>query len=356
VRSELETRARGRHAKSSTRFKKAKSTKDVADQSPTTRSPSSINPTPIETSLPTQLTAARPAATGPSVQPRATQSVATEQSATKAVANEEAAARELATQMFLTQQPEAQASARSAIDFQPAKAKAKPKTKTPRAPRGAKSQKGAHSKSSSKARRYMVLAGGPDDIAAVDLKSGALARLRVSWPEALPPLQPFDLIDAVLAPDPERDDMAHPEAVSVSGLPELAGSASKRFARRQLRALVAPSERHLLGFAGSAAPYWEFRGMRPSLALVSPALGPLLFRRQTDDTTWARFGWARNDNWLPVEDPRAISSLWTARRNKLTGKDLAGALGFRPRYLLVALSPPRDGHCYKTVVAMLPRP
>jgi hypothetical protein len=203
----------------------------------------------------------------------------------------------------------------------------------------------------------MVLASGPDDVCAVDLRTGALVRLRVGaqvGPRA--DLKAFDLIDAELAADPERDDLAHPEAVSITGFPQVVGSAPKRQARRYLRSLVAPIERHLLGFAGSAAPYWEFRGMRPSLALVTPSLGPLLFRRQTDDTTWARFGWARNDNWLPVEDPRATECLWSTGRDRLTGKDLAGALGFRPRYLLVALTPPRAGHCYKTVTALLPRP
>jgi hypothetical protein len=225
-----------------------------------------------------------------------------------------------------------------------------------RAKRSAGPRKAARTKAPSRTRRYMVLAGGPDDIVGVDQTTGAWTRLRVVWPADRPRLQPFELIDAELAEDPERDDMAHPEAVSVAAIPEIVGKTSKRSARRQLKALVAPTERNLLGFAGSAAPYWEFRGMRPSLALVTPALGPLLFRRQTDGTTWARFGWARSDNWLPVEDPKAIAGLWATQRPKLTGKDLAGALGFRPRYLLVALSPPRDGHCYKTVLAMLPRP
>ncbi len=207
------------------------------------------------------------------------------------------------------------------------------------------------------ARRYMVLASSPDDIVGVDMRSGAMARLRVTpFAEQRSELKAFDLIEANLSADPERDDLAHPEAVSVTGFPEVVGSAPKRQARRRLRALVAPNERHLLGFAGSAAPYWEFRGMRPSLALVAPALGPLLFRRQTDDTVWARFGWSRSDNWLPVEDDRSISCLWAAGREKLTGKDLAAAIGFRPRYLLVALTPPRVGHCYKTIVALLPRP
>ncbi|MFZ0664875.1 MAG: hypothetical protein WAM97_03910 [Acidimicrobiales bacterium] len=235
-----------------------------------------------------------------------------------------------------------------------------PETTKPSAPesskRGANPVRGSHSKAPSRTRRYMVLAGGPDDIVGIDQTTGAWTRLRVMWPADRPRLQPFELIEVELAEDPERDDMAHPEAVSVASMPEVVGKASKRSARRKLKALVAPTERNLLGFAGSAAPYWEFRGMRPSLALVCPALGPLLFRRQTDGTTWARFGWARSDNWLPVEDPKAIAALWATQRPKLTGKDLAGALGFRPRYLLVALSPPRDGHCYKTVLAMLPRP
>jgi hypothetical protein len=184
-----------------------------------------------------------------------------------------------------------------------------------------------------------------------------MARLRLTnlRPDSTE-LKPFDLVDAELATDPERDDLAQPEAITLAGFPEHVGTAPKRWARRRLRALVAPTERHLLGFAGSAAPYWEFRGMRPSLALVTPSLGPLLFRRKTDDSTWVRFGWSRNDNWLPVEDPRATACLWSTGRDRLTGKDLASALGFRPRYLLVALTPPRAGHCYKTIVGLLPRP
>ncbi len=206
--------------------------------------------------------------------------------------------------------------------------------------------------------RYMVLASGPDDVAAIELRTGAFVRLRTGIfdDSVRSDLKLFDLVDAQLASDPERDDLAHPEAVTITSFPEHVGTAPKRWARKKLKALVAPTERNLLGFAGSAAQYWEFRGMRPSLALVAPSLGPLLFRRKTDDTTWVRFGWSRSDNWLPVDDPRAIASLWASGREKLTGKELASALGFRPRYLLAALTPPREGRCYKTVVALLPRP
>jgi hypothetical protein len=42
-------------------------------------------------------------------------------------------------------------------------------------------------------------------------------------------------------------------------------------------------------------------------------------------------------------------------RNRLSGRPLARGLGHRPHYLLVALAPPRNGHCYKTLGAVLPR-
>lgn len=205
--------------------------------------------------------------------------------------------------------------------------------------------------------RCMVLACTPEDTVAVDLGSGAMVRLRIAWGEDRPPdLSPFDVVDAVIAADPERDDLAQPEAVTVTGVPAALGALRKRQARQILRSLVIPNEQHLLGFPGTSAPYWEFRGMRPSVAVVVPNRGPLLFRRREDDTVWARFGWPRSDNWLPVEDPRGLAALQRARRDRLSGKDLAGALGYRPYFLVVTLSRPRDGHCYKIVAAMLPRP
>jgi len=206
--------------------------------------------------------------------------------------------------------------------------------------------------------RCMVLATTSEDTAAVDLDSGALVRLRTDPGRQLDaPVAPFDVVDVAWAADPERDDLAQPEAVTVAGVPSAVGTIGGRRARQLMRHLVVPTEQHLLGFPGSSAPYWEFGGMRPSLAVVVPSRGPLLFRRiEEPDTVWARFGWPRSDNWLPVEDPHAVATLGASRRDRLSGKDLANALGFRPHYLVVALSRPREGYCYKTVAALLPRP
>jgi hypothetical protein len=202
----------------------------------------------------------------------------------------------------------------------------------------------------------LVLACHPEDTTGVDLASGAMVRVRVVWPEEHhPDLEPFDVVETQLAEEPERDDLAQPEAVTAVGLPRHLGTLHGRSVRQLLGQLSAPIEEHVLGFPGAAAPYWEFRGFRPSLALIEPTKGPVLFRRIGDRTTWVRFGWGRSDNWLPVEDPHLERALDVARRDRLQGKDLAAALGFKPTYLVAAVSSPRDGHCYKTVRALLPR-
>jgi hypothetical protein len=204
--------------------------------------------------------------------------------------------------------------------------------------------------------RLLVLACTDDDTTAVDLSSGALIRLRVTWPENhAPDLAAFDVVEAKLADDPEHDDLAHPEAVTAAGLPRQVGTLRGRRVRHMLQRLAAPPDGPLLGFPGPAAAYWEFRGHRPSAALVVPTRGPQLIRRPTDGSTWVRFGWQRDDVWLRVEDRHAVRALDAARRERLAGKALETALGFAPQYLLASLSRPRDGHCYKVCTAVLPR-
>jgi hypothetical protein len=201
----------------------------------------------------------------------------------------------------------------------------------------------------------LVLSCTLEDVTALDLASGALVRLRVPWPdEHLPDLAAFDVVEAELARDPERDDLAQPEAATLSDLPRRIGTLRGRRVRHRLHAATAPERGHLLGFPGPSAPYWEFRGARPSVALIVPGYGPQLLRRQADGSVLVRFGWEREDVWLPLVDVTALRALRTARSDRLSGKQLATALGFRPHYLLTALSAPIDGHCYKLCTAILP--
>jgi hypothetical protein len=202
----------------------------------------------------------------------------------------------------------------------------------------------------------LVLSSTIEDTTVVDLATRTVMRVRVPWPEGHEPdISTFDVVEVTLAEDPERDDLARPEATTVADLPRHVGTLRGRHLRKLLRRLVATPDGPLLGFPGPSAPYWEFRGFRPSVALIEPTRRPQLIRRQADGTTWVRFGWDRDDVWLPVEDRNAARALDAARRERLSGKSLSTALGFEPQYLLVTVSPPRDGHCYKVCAAVLPR-
>ncbi len=202
----------------------------------------------------------------------------------------------------------------------------------------------------------LVLGSTNESTTVIDLASHAIVRWRVPWPEGVETdLAVFDVVEGQLAADVERDDLAQPEAVTLADLPRRLGTYRGRRVRHWLEQLASPADGPLFGFRGPSAPYWEFRGERPSVALIAADRGPQLLRRHDDGSTWVRFGWFGDDVWLLCEDQHAIRTIEATRRSSLSGKDLATALGFRPTYVLTTLSRPLDGHCYKSCTGLLPR-
>ena len=202
----------------------------------------------------------------------------------------------------------------------------------------------------------LVLGSTNESTTVVDLASQTIVRWRVPWPvNYQTDLTAFDVVEAELAADLERDDLAQPESVTIADLPRRLGPYRGRRVRKWLAQLASPADGPLFGFRGPSAPYWEFRGERPSVALIGADRGPQLLRRSDDGSTWVRFGWFGDDVWLLCEDEHAIRAIEATRRSSLSGKDLASALGFRPTYVLTTLSKPIDGHCYKSCTGLLPR-
>lgn len=202
----------------------------------------------------------------------------------------------------------------------------------------------------------LVLGSTNETTTVVDLASQTIVRWRIPWPEDfVTDLAVFDVVEGQLAFDIERNDLAQPEAVTLADLPRRLGSYHGRRVRKWLEQLASPADGPLFGFRGPSAPYWEFRGERPSVALIAADRGPQLLRRSDDGSTWVRFGWFGDDVWLLCEDAHAIRTMEATRRSSLAGKDLATSLGFRPTYVLTTLSQPIDGHCYKSCTGLLPR-
>jgi hypothetical protein len=203
--------------------------------------------------------------------------------------------------------------------------------------------------------RLLVLAERPDEYLAVDVDSGAFVRAHGTTETDTGPSHILDVIKVELADNEHASDLSQPEAVTMAGPARPARRVRRGRVKRYLRALVAPKGEPLLGFPASATPYWTLNGTRPSLALITPDDGLTVTRRQPDDTLWARFQWDAGLYHLPVDDARLSTAFADGRRVRLAGRALSHTLGHRPHYLLVALAPPRNGHCYKTLVAVLPR-
>lgn len=213
--------------------------------------------------------------------------------------------------------------------------------------------------------RVLVLASGPGRCTGIDVASGAFVRGR--WASAADPeAPPYRLADAVIAADEAPPDPACPEDVLLERPPQPAGRLPRRRTEHYLRALEAPPGLPLLGFRGPAIPYWQVPGTHPSLALLRPTRGPQLAiaSGQPDDAghgpalpaARARFQWGGLEHSLPVADPRLVTLALATGRHRLSGDALARAVGYRPRYILVALTGPEGGHCYKSVATFLPPP
>jgi len=197
-----------------------------------------------------------------------------------------------------------------------------------------------------------VLAEEPDGCVAIDLESGAF--VRAIHPPVADDASPaaLDVVTAEIAAPFDPPDAARPEAVHLTAAPTRSGRLTPRRAERYLTPLLHPPHGPLLGFAGVAVPYWTLSGDRPSVTLVTPAIGP--------EVRWGpagyecRFAWQGTVLQLPLGDRRLAATLWRQGVDRCAGRELASYLGHRPRRLLVVLTPPSDGYCYKQVSALLP--
>lgn len=124
----------------------------------------------------------------------------------------------------------------------------------------------------------LLLAPAPDWVA-LDLATGALLRSSLGEEESseLLSADPLTALSLVTADEDGPSDPSRPEAVVLS---EVVDSPAPR--RRGLRALLGqvvspPSERPLLGIVGPSIAYGDLDGDRPSVCLLSPDRGRVVF-------------------------------------------------------------------------------
>ncbi len=196
----------------------------------------------------------------------------------------------------------------------------------------------------------LVLAADAGGCLGVDLDSGAFVRARYHGEPQ--PLAAFDIVSGQIADANHPIDASRPETVYLDQPPQHIGTLTPRRAERYLEPLHHPRRRSLLGFPGAVVPYWTLNGDQPSLTLVDLAAGAQVHREAQQYE--CRFTWQSVRYHLPVVDRRLVDRLDGVGWPRYSSRDLESVLGHRVRRLLVALSPPRQGYCYKVVAALLP--
>ncbi|MGI9033904.1 MAG: hypothetical protein ACR2HY_09590 [Acidimicrobiales bacterium] len=198
--------------------------------------------------------------------------------------------------------------------------------------------------------RMLVLAADGGGCVGVDLESGAFVRATYHGDDG--PLSAFDVVSGQIATSAAPPDVSRPETVVLERPPRCQGRLTPRRAERWLLPLQHPRGRHLLDLAGPAAPYWTLAGDRPSVTLVEMVAGPQVRREPLGFD--CRFGWRGTNLALPLADRRLGARLREVGWPRYSSRDLEQLLGHRVRRLLVVLSPPHNGYCYKVVAALLP--
>jgi hypothetical protein len=127
---------------------------------------------------------------------------------------------------------------------------------------------------------------------------------------------------------------------------------SPRRAERWVRRSLHPRGAPLLGFVGSTVPYWTLAGDRPSLAVAEATAGPEVRRTPGGWRCRFRFGGALYD--LVLAHSTLATTLAGQGMSRFSVGGLHQVLGFPPRRVIVALTPPVDGYCHKVVAGLLP--
>jgi hypothetical protein len=97
-------------------------------------------------------------------------------------------------------------------------------------------------------------------------------------------------------------------------------------------------------------PMWSVNTV-PAISLLEPQSDVAITMTQTGAAV--QFGWRGYTYQLPVEDRRVLRRLDWLPNSPVRGRALAEVIGFFPSRLLLGLSEPTNGYCYKTAVALL---
>ncbi len=200
----------------------------------------------------------------------------------------------------------------------------------------------------------LVLDPSPDRTVGVDLASGAFVRMDHPAPTGAAIQEAprcFDVAIGLVGESAYPDLPVPREQVTLERPLRKVGRMSRRKAERYLRLLEHNPGRAILGCEGPAVPIWAL-GTAPGVTIIRPA--GHLYLDVSHHGVSALFEWHGYTHRVRVDDRRVMSRLDWFPPTPVEAHRLGNALGFVPKRMLLTLSDPIKGYCYKTVAALLP--
>jgi hypothetical protein len=196
----------------------------------------------------------------------------------------------------------------------------------------------------------LVLAPSRTLTVGVDLGSGAFVRMTHEPPKESNLAPRYGDVATGRMGVAADNEVRPTEHVSLLNPLRTVGRMKPRQIEKVLAPLVHPVGKPLFGCEGPALPMWSV-GSIPVLGLIEPESD--LAITVTDRGVAVRFGWRGYTYQLPVEDRRILRRLDWLPKSPVAGRALAEVVGFYPSRVLLGLSEPVNGYCYKTALALL---
>ncbi len=200
----------------------------------------------------------------------------------------------------------------------------------------------------------VVLANYGSEIFGIDFETRAFVRFEVDA-DRYPNLSfnPLALWKIKLGNQPTPADPSRPELIEVTDITPVGQIHKKRTIDQLGKECASPTSIPVLGFNGPSISYGQITGRSPSVTLIELTKRQAIRKNSYGEITIS-FPWAQVIASLPLGNEFEREVFERAGRPLNSDKEIASALGFRPKYVVVALARPRAGYCRKMAVGLLP--
>ena len=200
-----------------------------------------------------------------------------------------------------------------------------------------------------------VLANFGNEIFGIDQNTNAFVRFDIE-PDRFPSVSfnPFALWKVRLSDEPGIRDPARPELIGVTEIIPIGQVHSKSAIAQLSKECSSPSAMPILGFNGPSISYGLITGRSPSITVIELTKRQAIRKNSYGEITIS-FPWSQIITSLPIGNQAERQLFEKANRPLNTDREIASVLGFKPKFMVVALAKPRGGYCRKVAVGLLPK-